>query len=248
MLSFLNNMITLVLRPVFSLLGVQMKDIGLSFWQVLIYSFIPFGQLFARIIHLRGSMDKLWLMLAMIPPFSLIAMTLIKYGFVKKGEGSKPYDLLMVGPIVYHFFIYNFIRSYFKSPFTFNVVYTIGLLLLITGILTYRLYVQCDFKFNQIGKALVDAPRIVLVADYVPVVLRYTPFVGKVLRAIQLIPVLGKFVHDLIWSFSFIVTYVLNNMWNQRNMDNLCSSFGSNIDKIIAVVSIIAIAVLNVFT
>jgi hypothetical protein len=37
-----------------------------------------------------------------------------------------------------------------------------------------------------------------------------------------MIPVIGKFVNDIIWSFGFICAYIIVNMYNQNNMSTLC--------------------------
>lgn len=65
-------------------------------------SLIPFGQLFARIFYLDGSLDKWWLLIPIFysPPFSLAPMIMILLGLVKKGKGGKPYDSYIYIPMI----------------------------------------------------------------------------------------------------------------------------------------------------
>ena len=74
----------------------------ISWLQVLIYSFLPIGQLLVRIFYLKGSLDKLWLMfpILLFPPFSFIPLILIKLGFVQDGKGSDPIDKIMILPLI----------------------------------------------------------------------------------------------------------------------------------------------------
>ena len=78
----------------------------ISWKQVAIFSFIPMGQLWARVFLKKGSLDKWWLLLIqqihplfMLPPFSTIPLILMKYNWIKDGEGGTPIGFELLLPI-----------------------------------------------------------------------------------------------------------------------------------------------------
>ena len=68
----------------------------LSIFKILLYIFIPFGPLYARIVDLNGSLDHAWTMFPVfnVFPLSIIPVLMIAFGAIKNGNGSKPYDIL----------------------------------------------------------------------------------------------------------------------------------------------------------
>jgi hypothetical protein len=76
---------------------------------------IPFGQLWARIFWLDGSLDKLWLLLPIpffAPPFSIIPALAMYFGFIKKGQGGPTYDRFMLIPIIFKFILASLVPMF----------------------------------------------------------------------------------------------------------------------------------------
>ena len=62
-----------------------------------------------------------------------------------------------------------------------------------------------------------------------------------------MIPVIGDFVNQFVWSIGFAATYIVINMFNQDNITKYCTTpFTGNVqDRIPFIVSVIAIILLN---
>lgn len=238
-------MIEKILYPIFKLFGLNPTKTDISWLQVLIYTFVPMGQLWARIFLLNGSLDKKWLLFPflILPPFSLLPMIMMKLGLVKRGQGLKPYDNLMFIPIAAHLLMSYLLGNMFEEESTYNLVYTLLLFGATVGILTYRISKNCEFKANYIGKNIMDSTRIVAIAEIVPFVIGYFPIIGKIYTIITMMPVIGNIVVEALWSLGYISAYTFNNMLNQDNMDRYCKTplLGYTDDKVISLISIVII-------
>ncbi len=225
----------------------------LSWMQVLVMGLIPLGQLWARIFYFKGSLDKWWLMfpLLLFPPFSFIPLLMMKFGMVADGKGSDPVDKIMLLPIIAKFiipFVLPFIVDEEEHAFLFSLVgFVLQLLTVMVANLTRR-YTNCgDITTDSVGKAGIDSVIAYGMGDITAFAIGFVPFIGMIFTVLEMIPVIGDFVNQIVWSLGFAATYIVINMFNQDNMGKYCSTpFTGNVqDKIPFIVSIIAIIALN---
>jgi len=238
--------------------GLDPNVAGRLTWkEVIILSLIPGGQLYARVAKFKGSLDKWWLMfpLALFPPLSFIPMTLMKYGYVADGNGADPVDKIMLLPIIAKF-ILPFIMPYLidKESRVVNIIVGfIFKLILVMLCNLYRRYENCNktITVDSVGKAGIDSVIATSVGDVVPIAMNYVPIVGTLYSIMSFIPVIGNpnVLDSIFWTVGFGATYVLINMFNQVNMEKLCTTpFTGNLeDKIPFYTAIIALIVAHGF-
>ena len=235
----------------------------LSWSQVLVMGLVPLGQLWARIFYFKGSLDKWWLMfpLLLFPPFSFIPLILMKFGFIGDGQGSNPIDKIMLLPIISKFiiaFILPFIIDDEDHSTLFTIVAFVLQLLTIMVANLSRRYYNCTkdgkpdtesigITFDSVGKAGMDSVIAFGMAEIVPTIISFIPFVGIAYSIIEMIPFIGNFVHDIFWALGFAATYVIINMFNDTDLNTFCNApfTGNTQDKIPFIVSSIAIILLK---
>lgn len=225
----------------------------ISWLQVLILGLVPLGQLWARIFYFKGSLDKWWLMfpLLLFPPFSFLPLLMMKFGMVADGKGENPVDKIMLLPIIAKFiipFILPYIVDEDEHEFLFSLVgFVLQMLTIMTANLTRRYYNCNGISTDSVGKATMDSVIAYGIADITAFGVGFLPFIGLFFTVIEMIPVIGDFVNQIIWSLGFAATYVIINMFNQDDMRKYCSTpfTGNTQDKIPFVVSVIAIIALN---
>lgn len=226
---------------------------SLKWWHVLVYTLIPLGQLIARVVHFNGSLDKWYLMfpLLLFPPFSIIPLIMMKYGFVADGKGANPIDMMMILPIIAKFVIMIFlpyiINQHTQVVFFALVSFILQLLTIIITNLTRRYYSCNSITVNSIGKATMDSVIAYGIGDIVAFMMQYIPVVNIFYTIISMLPWIGELVDPIIWSLCFSGTYVIINMVNQFNMEKFCSApfFGNIQDRIPFFMSIIALMIIN---
>ena len=228
----------------------------LSWMKVLILGLIPLGQLWARINYFKGSLDKWWLMfpILLIPPFSFIPLLLMKFGFIKDGQGSDPLDKMILVPIIAKFiipFVLPYIIDNEESETLFNIVAFIIQLLTIMIANLGRRYFNCQsITLNSIGKSAVDSTIANGMGDIVSFGVGFIPFIGLFVSLISIIPVIGDFVDQIMWVIGFAGAYIVINMFNQHpNINKFCNSsfFGDKKDLSFAIVSLIISLLISIF-
>jgi hypothetical protein len=229
----------------------------ISWLQVLLFSFIPLGQLIVRIFYLNGSLDKLWLMfpILLMPPFSLIPLLLIKFGFVQDGKGSDPIDKIMLLPLIARIVTLIVLhRIGINSPSVFILInLLINLFTIIIANLTRRYY-NCEREgvtMDSVGKAVMDSTIAYAISEITPVILSFLPFIGVAYSILGLIIGLfttNEYILDAVFSnIGFAVSYILINMFNQDNIGQFCSTpfTGNIVDKIAFFISIVIIVLVK---
>jgi len=227
----------------------------ISWLQVLLFSFIPFGQLIARIFYLNGSLDKLWLMFPMLLffPFSLIPMLLIKFGFVQDGKGADPIDKIMLLPLIARIVALFALNSIgINSPLLFILI---NLLINLSTILIAnisRRYYNCEkegITTDSIGKAIIDSTIAYAISEVSPIIISYLPFIGGIYELLGLFTQNGNIIDGIFSNMGFAVSYILINMFNQDNIDQFCNTpFGGNyVDRIAFFISIIVIFLTKIY-
>ena len=227
----------------------------ISWLQVILFSLLPFGQLLARALYLKGSIDKLWLMLPMLqlPPFSIISMLLIKFGFVQDGKGTDPIDKIMWLPLIARIvtlFVLNSMEI--DSPLIFILInLLINLLTNIIANITRRYYncIAEGITIDSIGKAIIDSTIAYAISEATPIVISFIPYIGAAYQLLGSLTGSENITDGLFSNMGFAVAYILINMFNQDDINDFCSTpfTGYIIDKIAFFISIIIIVLINAY-
>jgi hypothetical protein len=224
-----------------------LKDTGkLSWTEILVAGLVPLGQLWARIFKFNGSLDKPWLFFPvfLIPPLSFISLILMKYGFIKDGNGSKPVGYEVLIPIIAKFII-PFILPFMidneegESDTLISIITSIASIFVIVVIMMYRRWVNCEsISLNSFGKATIDSVIANGFGNLMPIILGWLPYVGIVVTICEYI--FGDLTTNIFWSIGFTAAYAIINMLNQDNMNKYCTSpfFGDIKDRIFAGIAI----------
>lgn len=195
---------------------------GISLFYALL-TMIPFGQLWARVFWLDGSLDKAWLLFPLpffAPPFSIIPALAIYFGFIKKGEGGPTYDKFMLIPIIFKFILASLVPLFLtyinKSEheydededdddeyeeegqsetkiFLYIFIFQIFIGMIPNLIRTSKL---CpNLKFSSFSKAFFDSTMANGIGEILPFVLKWIPFTGIPLRIINsVLSVIGSLI------------------------------------------------------
>jgi hypothetical protein len=209
----------------------------LSILQIILYILIPFAPLYARVVDLNGSLDHAWTMFPLfnIAPFSIIPILMMAFGIIKKGNGSKPYDYFMLIPIIFRFITSILVGIVIHNPVIKTlIVLSLSMLSIMVPNLLRR-NENCKDKTDKDNKtsysvmnskqwyrSFVDSIFELGFGEIFVVMMMFIPFIGIGFKLIGMVPVIGKFVNDIIWCFGFICGYIIINMYNQNNMDDMC--------------------------
>ena len=210
----------------------------LSIFKILLYIFIPFGPLYARIVDLNGSLDHAWTMFPVfnVFPFSIIPVLMIAFGAIKKGNGSKPYDIFMIIPIIVRIIlilIINWIMPYYTKLKTLIVLFISIISIMIPNII--RRHQNCKdrpdkdnnnsysiLNGKQWYRTFVDSYFELGFSEIFIIMINFVPFIGIAWKLLSMFPFIGGFIDNILWCFGFISGYVIINMYNQNNMDDMC--------------------------
>jgi len=232
-----------------------MANLPITWLGVLFMILVPLGQLWARIFWLDGSLDKSWLLLPFfwIPPLSAVPAFAAYFNYIKPGSGGEPpYDWYMLIPIIAKlilgFFASSLVENYGMIVSFLLLLLQLGLTSLPHILRTLRGCKEKSFSFTAIHflKAFIDGSIESGIADILPTILQFIPFVGSFISILGMIPVIGDMTYELIWIIGYVASYVILNMVNQAVDFNkqICNlkSFGDILttDKIAVVVAWIA--------
>lgn len=195
--------------------------------EFLISLFVPFSQLYFRIVTLDGSLDKPWLLFPafLILPLSIVPTLFVNWEWIQKGQGGKPYDNWMYIPIILHVLLMLILKT---KP-------TLEIIIKITGItasimIPYFIRESNNCKtmgFTQYANILGNSALVMGIAEIIPILFTtftFLPVVGtffSILDFIKLIPIVGK---TLYWSIGYLLSYIILNMFNGTNINNYCSN------------------------
>ena len=54
------------------------------------------------------------------------------------------------------------------------------------------------------------------------IMINFIPFIGLAGKILSMLPFIGGYIDNILWCFGFISGYVIINMYNQNNMDDMC--------------------------
>lgn len=209
----------------------------LSILKIILYILIPFAPLYARVVDFKGSLDHPWTMFPLfnIMPFSIVPILMMAFGIIKKGKGSKPYDNFMWIPIIFRFIASAIVGMMVQNPVIKTVLVLILSILSIMVPNLIRRHQECKnikdknetntyniMDGKQWYRSFVDSLFGLGFGEIFPVMVMFLPFIGIGFRFIGMIPVIGKFVNDIVWCFGFICGYIIVNMYNQDKISDMC--------------------------
>jgi hypothetical protein len=199
-----------------------------------ILGIVPYGQIFARVKYLNGSIDKAWMFWLAFPPLTWYALWQIKKGNVAMGNGTQVYDFFMIIPIIAKVMlplILSFI-PWFKDEdgelddeSLFYKIISVGA---IVGAVTLPYLIRAYRNCKTMTPALfVRACMNGVISSAVPNILilifSFIPILGTVVDVMQSLPYIGQFVNAGLWSVFFCGTYIITNMFNQGTPETMCS-------------------------
>jgi hypothetical protein len=237
----------------------------LSTLKIILYILIPFAPLYARMVDLNGSLDHAWTMFPLfnIPPFSIVPVLMMAFGVIKKGSGIKPYDNFMWIPIVFRFIFSIILSLIIQNP----ILRTIFVLFLsISSIMLgnlLRRHENCKNRKDknktisysvldgkQWYRSFCDSIMELGMGEILPFLVTFIPFAGIMFKIIGVLPLIGGFVNDIIWSLGFATAYLVVNMYNQDNMNDLCypNNYNTKMDIIKLIIGFILVLIGMVFS
>lgn len=238
----------------------------LSILKIILYILIPFAPLYARVTDLNGSLDHAWTMFPLfnIFPLSIVPILMMSFNVIKKGKGNNsPYDHFMWIPIIFRFIASIIVSIIVKNPAIRTILILIlSILSIMTPNLIRRSYI-CPENDNdkqkitytimdgkQWYKSFVDSTFELGFGEIFPVMVMFIPFVGIAFRMIGMIPGIGKLVNDVIWSFGFVCGYIIINMYNQNDKNEMCypTQFNTVNEIIRLVIGIICLLIGGIFS
>jgi len=219
-----------------------------SFLDILIYTPMPFGQLWARIFSLNNSTDQSWLLSLMILPIlsilfnldikftgiimllsNLFPLLLMKMNKIKMGTGtSESLDKFVLLPI--------FVKLLLMIFFSTNDLNQIFELLTIFGTIVMRKMYKCNkLSSNLLIKSVIDTSYIYSVIE----LLKY--LITEHLNIMKCNDNSNSIFNSLlVWSLSLIIGYSTINLVNDTNLDTICSDINYN-ESIMFLISIFII-------
>ena len=221
--------------------------------RLLVLIFVPLGQLYGRIFYLNGSLDKPWFLLPIfwIFPTSVIPALFMKFGWIKRGEGTTPpYDYFMLIPMITKMIGGFIVDNYFDDGLLASVLPFIIQLVATTIPHVLKSFKWCSntgtldgikwesIKSNLLTKAFIDGVIENGVADITPVVISFLPFIGIVVTVIEYIPIIGPLAEHVMWCICYAGAYMVLNMYNGRDRNAFCNipEFGTTSDRSAAII------------
>ena len=194
----------------------------ISILQTVIASIVPFAQLYFRIFDLNGSIDKPWLLIPIffMPPFSIIPALMMYFGYVKEGEGGKPYDYYMLIPIIFNIII-AIVSKYIESS---TWIVLLSLIPFIGGLIAFYLrYNNLCTKGVSITKIITDSVITQVIANITYFILSYVPMLGTIFMIADYIPLMPEILTGVI----YLTIYMIMNMINGNNINEYCNTSAS---------------------
>jgi hypothetical protein len=218
----------------------------LSFLDYIIYTLMPFGQIFARIINYNGSLDLWWLLLIPffhLPLIGLFPLLIMKMLNMKDGIVSTPViDKFAFLPILFKFYspyvlpyigLENNTVEYLFTTFSIQII--IGM---IANISRRNSMCKESLTVNAVGKAFMDATVSHNFGELMIYLVTIIPFIND--SYYKSYPYVGNFINSIIWSLGYLLTYAINNMYNEYDKNRYCSLklFGNGQDMFLFLGSI----------
>jgi hypothetical protein len=194
-------------------------DIEMNILEGTIYTLLPLiGQPLMRIHKFGGSLDKPYLLLFCIPPFSVIPTLFAAFGLIDKIEGSNPLDIYIIMPAICKLILIFFAVELGSS----RGMLLQNLILLGTIMLANALHMltqeYCKNTPNtttgsKLGKIFMDSMLEYGLAVLILLGLKYIPYIGPILNKFKDSEGLGGDIYDIIsFGLSVAFAYLIVNM------------------------------------
>lgn len=236
-----------------------MKKIDKIIASILTFIGLP-GQLLARAIYKNGSLNKPYLLLFAVPPFSIIPSIAVYFNFIKDAEiKDKPFDLYLLLGMILIIIIPFIINLIVDNKLLVNILVQISIVGIIQYIYNQKFDRICS-KDNKIinssmNHALLIAPISLLLARIIIIIINYicNKYNISLLDSINLdifkrflinnnnININDLFGLYLLTSLSFGIIYILLNMIYSSNFTNKIAC-----DKDIKLINIIFLILINI--
>ncbi len=199
---------------------------NLTWKNLLIYSFIPFSDLYLRISKLNGSIDMMWTLfpLFQLPIFSLVPLLLMKYRKIKRGNLSdrvkdgKPYDIFILLFVLFRYIVSIASNNEDGGGLFVDVIGTYIAILLPFIIRHFSPGNNTCLKnkwknplFTSLGQSGIIYLAMISLIYLIPK-----------MRAVN-----AMFGENFMLFLLFIPSYVLTNMINENNLKTFCHSDSS---------------------
>ena len=203
---------------------------GMSIIGLILYTLLPFGQLWTRVFDYNGSVDMWWFFLPffMIFPLQFIPVLMLYLGYIKPGKGPV-FDYYVWIPIIVKSCVV-ICGLFVPEEYTTYYFWIAQVIVLISIIITKYLhtYKICkDMKTlnaTQFGNIVMNAIFENGVASIFFIVLKFIPVVGWIISFIlDSFDSVRNIVQGLFWIFSYIFIYVIQNMFEQIDINNFCN-------------------------
>lgn len=196
----------------------------------------PPGQMIARIKYLNGSLDKWWLM---IPPLSLAPLSIVPVIFfmtnkIQKGvENDLPYDNGYMRSIALIGMSLPILELVFDTTWyaPFFALYVFGAWFFIYSMRDQKRCRQVrgrrdGYKPAKFLKTAANGALMFLILrDFIEILfaaMGRLPYIGSVITVFNSMPFVNVFVGT---STAAVVTYILNNMWNNTPFTKYCNDY-----------------------
>lgn len=196
----------------------------------------PLAQLIIRIFYLNGSVDKIWLMILSLFPFSIAPAVMMYLGDVADGQGGTPYDWYISIPVGLSM-IGSFVADKLEDN-GYNILFQMLARMLIPVIGgTTAFYIRDTQSCNNwqtahpnvpvqqnsmIIKAFSNAIIAQGFAGLLNSIIYYIPIIGMVFTVLAYIPFMEYFILAVIYS----IMYILINMFDNQDEVSYCADSG----------------------
>ena len=198
---------------------------------LILYTLMPFGQMWTRIFDYDGSVDMWWFFIPffMIPPLQFIPILMLYLGYIKPGKGGKVYDAFVWLPVVVKFIV----RFFGEMLLPRNYAHILGeIIMIMTIILTKYLHTSNSCKTinkeltvtgSKFGDFFMDAIYENGMAGIFGTIVNYLPIIGWVISLLSLIGPLNNIKISLLYLIGYTFIYTIQNMFEQTDMSSLCN-------------------------
>ncbi len=203
----------------------------MTFLGVILYTLIPFGQLWTRVFDYNGSTDMWWFLLPffMIPPLQFIPVIMLYLGYIKEGKGGKVYDNYVWIPIITKLVVQFMGSMIFPEEY---VTIINEIVMIITIMITKYLHTVDSCKVankelqvtgSKFSDFFMDAVFENGSAGMFNVVIGFIPILGWILMGLSMIESLNSIMVVVFYALGYMFVYTIQNMFEQTDMSSLCN-------------------------
>jgi len=196
----------------------------------------PPGQMIARIKYLNGTLDKWWLMIPplSLPPLSIVPVIFFMTNKIQKGvENDLPYDNGYMRSIALIGMSLPILELVFDTTWyaPFFALYVFGAWFFIYSMRDQKRCRQVrgrrdGYKPAKFLKTAANGALMFLILrDFIEILfaaMGKLPYIGSVITVFNSMPFVNVFVGT---STAAVITYILNNMWNNTPFTKYCNDY-----------------------